>query len=374
MLFHQTVEPGYLPENLRERLGVIVSAKIKVLVVDDSAVIRKLLSKIVSSCPDMELVGAAPDPFAAREMIVEHKPDVMTLDVEMPRMDGISFLEKVMQFMPIRTLIISSLAKEGSETALRALEVGAIDVVEKPSLDVTKSLEAMTEAIASKIRMAARARIQKIVPSAKSLVQKKPGVTAMAKTTHQVLAIASSTGGTEALKVVLAGLPADLPGTVIVQHMPAGFTKTYSDSLNSRFPFEVKEAEDGDKVVPGRVLVAPGNFHMEIVRNGAFYHAKLHQQPLLHGVRPAADFLMKSVAKYVGGNAIGVVLTGMGKDGAEGLLEMKKAGAFTISQSEKTCVVYGMPHAAVQIGAVDKVMDLDQISTELCLQFQKRAA
>jgi two-component system chemotaxis response regulator CheB len=352
-----------------------MSAKIKVLVVDDSAVIRKLLSKIINSCPDMELVGAAPDPFVAREYIVEHKPDVMTLDVEMPRMDGISFLEKVMQFMPIRTLIISSLAKEGSETALRALEVGAIDVVEKPSLDVTKSLEAMTEAIASKIRMAAKARIQKIVPNPnKPQFKSKLGATAMAKTTHQLLAIASSTGGTEALKVVLGNLPVDLPGTVIVQHMPAGFTKTYANSLNSRFPFEVKEAEDGDKVVPGRVLVAPGNFHMEIVRNGAFYHIKLHQQPLLHGVRPAADFLMKSVAKYVGANAIGVVLTGMGKDGAEGLLEMKKAGAFTISQSEKTCVVYGMPHAAEVIGAVDKVIDLDQIGHELCHQFQKRAA
>lgn len=348
--------------------------KIKVLIVDDSAVIRKLLSKIISSCPDMELVGTAPDPFAARELLVQHKPDVMTLDVEMPKMDGLSFLERLMQFMPVRTLIISSLAKEGSETALRALELGAIDVVEKPSLDVTKSLEAMTEAIASKIRMAARARIQKINPGLIKPVASKLSSTAMAKTTHQILAIASSTGGTEALKVVLGGLPTDLPGTVIVQHMPAGFTKTYADGLNAKYSFEVKEAQDGDKIVPGRVLIAPGNFHMEMVRNGAFYHVKLHQQPYLHGVRPAADYLMKSVAKYAGANAVGVVLTGMGKDGAEGLLEMKKAGAFTISQSEKTCVVYGMPHAAEQIGAVDKVMDLDQISHELCQQFVKRAA
>ncbi len=352
-----------------------MSAKIKVLIVDDSAVIRKILSKVVTSCPDMELVGAAPDPFAARELLVQHKPDVMTLDVEMPKMDGLSFLERVMQFMPTRTLLISSLAKAGSETALRALELGAIDVVEKPSLDVSKSLEAMTDSLATKIRMASRARIQKLNPVGSNIVHKsKLSPTALAKTTHQVLAIASSTGGTEALKVVLGGLPTDLPGTVIVQHMPAGFTKTYSDSLNQKFPFEVKEAEDGDKVVPGRVLLAPGNFHMEMVRNGAFYHVKLHQQPLLHGVRPAADFLMKSVAKYAGANAIGVVLTGMGKDGAEGLLEMKKAGAFTISQSEKTCVVYGMPQAAEAVGAVDKVMDLDAISTELVRQFQKRAA
>lgn len=353
-----------------------MGSKIKVLIVDDSAVIRKLLSKIVTSCPDMELVGAAPDPFAARELLVQHKPDVMTLDVEMPKMDGLSFLERVMQFMPTRTLLISSLAKEGSETALRALELGAIDVVEKPSLDVSKNLEAMTESLATKIRMAARARIQKLVPAAPAATVAKVSAVsaAMAKTTHQILAIASSTGGTEALKVVLAGLPVDLPGTVIVQHMPAGFTKTYADSLNKKFPFEVKEAEDRDKVVPGRVLIAPGNYHMELVRNGAFYHVKLHQEPLLHGVRPAADYLMKSVAKYAGANAIGVVLTGMGKDGAEGLLEMKKAGAYTISQSERTCVVYGMPHAAEQVGAVDKVMDLDTIGAELSQQFRKRAA
>jgi two-component system chemotaxis response regulator CheB len=354
----------------------MVGRKIKVLIVDDSAVIRKILSKVVNSSADMELVGAAPDPFAARELLVQHHPDVMTLDVEMPKMDGLSFLERVMQFMPTRTLLISSLAKAGSETALRALELGAIDVIEKPSMDVSKNFEGMAELIAQKIRMASRARLQKRIPTSPSqVVQKsKLSATAMAQTTHQVLAIASSTGGTEALKVVLAGLPVDLPGTVIVQHMPAGFTKTYAQALNKRFPFEVKEAEDGDKVVPGRVLLAPGNYHMELVRNGAFYHVKLHQQPLLHGVRPAADFLMKTVAKYAGGNSVGVVLTGMGKDGAEGLLEMKKAGAYTISQSEKTCVVYGMPQAAVQVGAVEKVLDLDAIAAELCLQFVKRAA
>lgn len=348
-------------------------SKIKVLIVDDSAVIRKLFSKIVESCPDMELVATAPDPYVAREKLVEHKPDVMTLDVEMPRMDGLSFLEKVMQFMPTRTLVISSLAKEGSETALRALELGAIDVVEKPSMDVTKTLEEMTQKIAEKIRMAARARIQpRTATEVSKIVKPKLTSTALAKTTHQLLAIASSTGGTEALKTVLQGLPPDLPGTVIVQHMPAGFTKTYADSLNARYPFEVKEAQDGDKVLPGRVLIAPGNFHMELTRNGAYYHVKLHQQPMLHGVRPAADYLMKTVAKYAGSNAMGLVLTGMGKDGAEGLLEMKKAGAYTIAQSEKTCVVYGMPGAAVQLGAVDTILDLDKISAELCAQFQKR--
>ncbi len=348
--------------------------KIKVLIVDDSAVIRKLLTKIISDCPDMEVVAAAPDPYVARDKLVELRPDVMTLDVEMPRMDGLSFLEKVMTFMPTRTLIVSSLAKEGSEIALRAFELGAIDVIEKPSLDVTRSLEAMTQTIADKIRMAAKARIQVLSQNKSLKPVNKVGSASLSKTTHQILAIASSTGGTEALKVVLSGLPADIPGTVIVQHMPAGFTKTYSESLNKIMPFEVKEAVDGDKVVPGRVLLAPGNFHMEIVRSGGYYHVKLHQEALVHGVRPAADYLMKSVAKYAGGNAIGVVLTGMGKDGADGLLEMKKAGSYNIAQSEKTCVVYGMPAAAVQAGAIDKSLDLQDISKELRAQFQARAA
>lgn len=348
-----------------------MSQKIKVLVVDDSAVIRKLLSKIISSCEDMELVGAAPDPFAARELIVKHSPDVMTLDLEMPKMDGLSFLQRVMTHLPIRTLIISSLAKEGSEIALRAFELGAIDVIEKPSLEVSKTIESMTEKIASKIRMASKAKLQKLNPISPIVNKKSPLL--LDKTTHQILAIASSTGGTEALKVVLKGLPADLPGTVIVQHMPEKFTKTYADSLNKLFPFDVKEAEENDKVVPGRVLIAPGNFHMEIVRNGAYYHVKLNQNPTLHGVRPAADYLMKSVAKFAGANSIGVVLTGMGKDGAEGLLEMKKSGAYTISQSEKTCVVYGMPQAAENLGAVEMVLDLDKISEELCAQFKKKA-
>ena len=348
--------------------------KIRVLIVDDSAVIRKLLTKIISDCPDMEVVAAAPDPYVARDKLVELRPDVMTLDVEMPRMDGLSFLEKVMTFMPTRTLIVSSLAKEGSEIALKAFELGAIDVIEKPSLDVTRTLESMTQTIAEKIRMAAKARIQVQTQNKSLKPVTKPANAALSKTTHQILAVASSTGGTEALKVMLSGLPADIPGTVIVQHMPAGFTKTYSESLNKIMPFEVKEAVDGDKVVPGRVLLAPGNFHMEIVRSGGYYHVKLHQEALLHGVRPAADFLMKSVAKYAGGNAIGVVLTGMGKDGAEGLMEMKKAGSLNIAQSEKTCEVYGMPAAAVQIGAIDKSVDLQDIAKELRAQFQVRAA
>jgi two-component system chemotaxis response regulator CheB len=349
--------------------------KIKVLIVDDSAVIRKLLEKIFSSAPDIEVVGTAADPYIARDKLVQLKPDVMTLDVEMPRMDGISFLEKVMQHFPTRTIIFSSLAKTGSETYLRALEAGAIEIMEKPSIDVSQTLEILGREIVEKVRVVARARIQlRTKVNTPSTPIAKIDRTSLARTTHQMIAIASSTGGTEALKVFLSGMPANIPGTVVVQHMPPGFTKSFADNLNAMFPFEVKEAQEGDQVVPGRVLIAPGNFHMEITRSGAFYYVKLHQNPPMHSVRPAADYLMKSVAKYAGKNAMGVVLTGMGKDGAEGLLEMKNAGAYTVAQNEETCVVYGMPAAAVALGAADKVMALDKIAGELLKQLDIRDA
>lgn len=343
-----------------------MAAKIRVLIVDDSAVIRKLLEKIFSSSPDIEVVGTAADPYIARDKLVALKPDVMTLDVEMPRMDGISFLEKVMQHFPTRTIIFSSLAKSGSETYFRALEAGAIEIMEKPSIDVSQSLENLSKEIIVKVREVAKARIAattKVTTPGEAVT--KVAQTSLARTTHQMIAVASSTGGTEALKVFLSGMPADIPGTVVVQHMPPGFTKSFADNLNKMFPFEVKEAEEGDQVVPGRVLIAPGNYHMEIKRSGAYYHVKLHQEPALHNVRPAADYLMKSVAKYAGKNALGVILTGMGKDGAEGLLEMKKAGAYTVAQNEETCVVYGMPAAAVALGATDKVLALDKIAGDL---------
>lgn len=352
-----------------------MAQKIRVLIVDDSAVIRKLLEKIFSSSPDIEVVGTASDPYIARDKLVNLKPDVMTLDVEMPRMDGISFLEKVMQHFPTRTIIFSSLAKTGSETYLRALEAGAIEIMEKPSIDVSQSLESLSHTIVEKVKIVAKARINPV----KKLVSpgapvQKVNPTSLARTTHQLIAVASSTGGTEALKVFLSGMPADIPGTLVVQHMPPGFTKSFADNLNQLFPFEVKEAQEGDQVVPGRVLIAPGNYHMEITRSGAFYYVKLHQGPALHSVRPAADYLMKSVAKYVGKNALGVVLTGMGKDGAEGLLEMKNAGAYTVAQNEETCVVYGMPAAAVALGGVDRVLPLDRIAGDLLHQIKDRNA
>lgn len=350
-------------------------SKIRVLIVDDSAVIRKLLEKIFSSAPDIEVVGTATDPYIARDKLVQLKPDVMTLDVEMPRMDGISFLEKVMQHFPTRTIIFSSLAKTGSETYFRAMEAGAIEILEKPSIDVSTGLESLSKTILESVRAVAKAKIIPVkAPKLAANHGDKPKNTSLARTTHQVVAVASSTGGTEALKVFLAGMPADIPGTLIVQHMPPGFTKSFAENLNKMFPFEVKEAQEGDQVVPGRVLLAPGNFHMELTRSGAYYYVKLHQEAPMHSVRPAADYLMKSVAKFVGKNALGVVLTGMGKDGAEGLLEMKKAGAHTIAQNEDTCVVYGMPAAAVNLGAADKVLPLDKISGEILSVVQQRNA
>lgn len=352
--------------------------KIRVLVVDDSSVIRMMFTKILNADPGIEVVGSAPDPYVAREKLVELKPDVMTLDIEMPRMDGVTFLEAVMKHMPTRTIVISSLSTKNSALALRAMEVGAIDVMAKPALDISHSLESLRHELVDRVKAVARARLiigtrsadrPQRTPTHAPPVRRE----SLERTTHQVLAIASSTGGTEALKNILPHLPSDLPGTVIVQHMPPVFTRTFADALAAMCPFEVREAQDGDDVLPGRVLLAPGNFHMEIVRSGGYYRVKLHQEPHLHGVRPAADYLMKSVARYAGSNAIGVVLTGMGRDGAAGLLEMKKAGAYTIAQDEASCVVYGMPKEAVDAGAVDRVLSLGSIAGELMNQFKRRA-
>ena len=339
---------------------------IKVLIVDDSAVIRNLLEHILNSDPQIKVVGTAIDPFMAREKIVQLKPDVLTLDIEMPRMDGVTFLGKLTKHHPIPTVIISSLSQKGSQMALQALAHGAVEVLTKPAINVKEGLDQIRGPIINAVKAAAQARLSplKVNPAVNLLPIQKPS-TALLKTTHQILAIASSTGGIEALKILLPGLPADIPGTIIVQHIPPVFSKTFAESLNKICLFEVKEAEDGDRVVPGRVLIAPGNFHVELTRSGAYYYVKLHQAPPVHGVRPAADILMSSVAKLAGSNASGVVLTGMGKDGAQGLLEMKKAGAFTIAQNEESCVVYGMPREAVEIGAVDEILSLDKISARL---------
>jgi two-component system chemotaxis response regulator CheB len=347
-------------------------SKIRCLIVDDSAVIRSILQRMLNSDPEIEVVASASDPYVAREKLVELKPDVMTLDIEMPRMDGLTFLEKVMVAMPTRTLIISSLAKQQSEMALRALEAGAIDVLAKPALDVKESLQGMRDELVSRVKAVARAQLQKPIQLTQARSKAPLNTRAPGQTTHQILAIAASTGGTEALKVLLSGLPPDIPGTLIVQHMPPVFTRTFAANLNRICSFEVKEAEEGDRVKPGLVLIAPGNFHMELTRSGAYYYVKLNQDAPQHGVRPAADVLMRSAARYAGKNAIGVVLTGMGRDGALGLLEMRRAGAYNIAQDEATSVVYGMPKMALESGGVDKVLPLIDIAPHLIREFQKR--
>lgn len=350
-------------------------SKIKVLIVDDSAMMRKILSKMISEAGDMEIVGQASDPFEARDLLVSQIPDVMILDIEMPKMDGLTFLDKVMNHRPFPILIFSGHAKTGSQVALKALELGAVDILEKPQ-DLTKGFDSIKDTILNKIRMAGKSKVSagRGPVGSKAPAAKAPAILSSDYDASTILAVASSTGGTEALKVFFAGFNGFIPPTVVVQHMPKGFTKTFSEHLAKMFPFEVKEAENGDKLQANRVLIAPGDFHMEIVKSGLQYVVKLHQEPQMHGVRPAADYLMKSVAQYVGAKAIGVVLTGMGKDGAQGLLQMKKAGAFTFAQSEQTCVVYGMPAAAVAMGAVDKVLDLTEISGHVLGRLKKKAA
>lgn len=351
------------------------SGKIRVLVVDDSSIMRQLLVALLSSDPEIEVVGTAPDPYVGREKLIQLKPDIITLDLEMPRMDGLTFLRKIMKHMPTRTIVISSLSQKGSELAMQAFEAGAIDVIPKPVLDLVENLKSMREEIVGRVKSAARARFQPVVATvpraeARSSVEKTGHL--LEKTTNQILAIGASTGGTEALKTVLTGLPADIPGTVIVQHMPPMFTRTFADNLNRVCPFEVREAADGDQVRPGLVLIAPGNYHMELTRSGAKYHVKLNQNPPLHGVRPAVDPLFFTVAQHAGKNAVGVVLTGMGRDGAQGIAKLHECGAVTAAQDEETCVVFGMPKEAIATGCVDQVLPLHRVAQFLIEEFRRR--
>lgn len=347
--------------------------RVRVLIVDDSAVVRKLLSGFFDCDARFEVVGTATDPYAAREKLIQLRPDVMTLDIEMPRMDGITFLQKVMTHLPTRTVIVSSLALSGSETYFNAFAAGAIDVIEKPSLDVTRSLTEQSKEILDRVFDASMARLRTSPPKSddvSSAASRRIGVTDL---THKIIAIAASTGGTEALKKVLRNLPPDVPGIVIVQHMPPIFTKAFAGQLAKVCNFEVREAVQDERVTAGKALIAPGNYHMKIVRRGAFWFVDLNQDPTVHGVRPAADILMSSVAECAGKNAVGVVLTGMGRDGAKGLLDMKAKGSFNIAQDEETSVVYGMPGAAVQLGAIDLVKPLDEIASVICAKLDLAA-
>ncbi len=335
---------------------------IKVLIVDDSAVVRSLFSKELSSDPEIDVVGKAPDPYVARDMIVKLKPDIITLDIEMPRMDGLTFLRKLMKHYPIPTIVVSSLTQKGSDIAMEALNEGAIEVMCKPS--ASYSVGDMSLSLIEKIKAAAKVDIKNVLISKTSNTKTKKALS-LTRTTNKVVAIGASTGGTKALELILTSMPANSPGMVIVQHMPEKFTKSFADRLNDICVIDVKEAEEADRVRPGIALIAPGNKHMLLRRSGAIYNVQIKDGPLVKRQRPAVEVLFNSVAKYAGSNAVGVILTGMGSDGADGLLKMKESGAKTIAQDEKSCIVFGMPHEAIKNGAVDKVLHLEDISKKI---------
>jgi len=340
---------------------------IRVLVVDDSAVVRKVLSESLSRYPDIEVVGTAMDPYVARERIVELEPDVLTLDVEMPRMDGLSFLEKLMRHRPMPVVVVSTITPAQSEAAVRALALGAVEVVSKPGS--AYSVPEVGVRLVHAIRAAAQSRPARAATPPRGMPRVPESPTAAAasilsrvQTTHRLLAIGASTGGTRAIERVLAELPATTPGTVIVQHMPAGFTTSFARRLDQLCAMEVREARDGDAIVPGVALVAPGNYHMIVQRSGASLQVRIKDGPQVHHQRPAVDVLFNSIARTMGRNAVGVLLTGMGADGARGMLAMREAGAHTIAQDEQSCVVFGMPREAVALGAACEVLPLDRIA------------
>lgn len=364
-----------------------VGKKIRVVVVDDSALVRSLLKAMIDAQPDMCCIGAATDPYMAREMIRELDPDVITLDVEMPRMDGLDFLEKLMRLRPMPVVMVSTLTERGAETTLRALELGAVDFVAKPRLGVAQGMQEMAAQITDKVRIAARAQIARRpqvkaappaggrLPAGSSGAAVSAGATApLVKamptafsrvSTEKIVAIGSSTGGTEALREVLCALPADSPAVLITQHMPPGFTKSFADRLNALCRMHVKEAEDGERVLPGHVYIAPGGRHLAVCRNGANYVVQVTDGPPVNRHKPSVDVLFRSVAEHVGRNAVGVMLTGMGRDGAVGMRVMRDAGAHNIAQDEASCVVYGMPREAVAAGAVNEVLPLMKIGPQL---------
>lgn len=335
--------------------------RIRVLVVDDSALVRDILMRELARDPEIEVVGSAPDPYVARDKIVELKPDVITLDVEMPRMDGLTFLRKLMRHFPLPVIVVSSLTQKGGEIALEALDSGAVEVMCKPGAAYT--VGDLSVELIDKIKAASRVQVTKRTGAVSKTAQ-RPRL-AMTQTTNKVLAIGASTGGTEALASVLSALPSNAPGTCVVQHMPEHFTRSFANRLNDLCAMEVKEAENGDTVSPGKVLIAPGNFHMLLKRSGAIYFVEVKSGPLVTRHRPSVDVLFKSVARFAGRNAVGVLMTGMGADGADGLLEMKKQGAATIAQDEASCVVFGMPKEAIERGAADHVVPLAKIPAKM---------
>lgn len=341
---------------------------IKVLVVDDMALIRDLLSQGLSADPGIEVVGTASDPYVAAKMIPQLKPDVLTLDVEMPRMDGVEFLRRLMPQYPMPVVMVSALTERGKQITLAALEAGAVDFVTKPSVDVARGLNAMMLELRTKVKIASTANVSHWKHKRRPMAANGASATmnrALAESTDKVIAIGASTGGTEAIKDVISRFPSNTPGVVIVQHMPAGFTRMFSERLNSLCAMEVKEAADGDRIMMGRVLVAPGGHHLRVKRSGGTYLAEVRQGEPVCGHCPSVEVMMQSVAQHVGANAVGVMLTGMGGDGAAGMKAMRDAGARCIAQDEKSCVVFGMPMEAHKRGGVEKLVPLDRMASEV---------
>lgn len=338
--------------------ATVLQRPIRVLVVDDSAIVRKVLSQRLNEFPDIEVIGTAPDPYIARDKIVALNPDVLTLDVEMPRMDGITFLRKLMEHRPMPVIILSSLTPQGSGTALEAMAAGAIEVICKPG--PSYSVGEMCNLLAEKIKLAAKANLKAF--STPANIIKPSSRLSMTETTNKVFAIGASTGGVQALSLVLSQMPANCPGIVVVQHMPAQFTSSFANRLDRECEIEVREAQNGDHVIPGLALIAPGGFHMHLCRSGAIYYVEVKDGPLVCRQKPSVDVLFESVAKYAGINAVGAILTGMGEDGASGMLAMRKAGSRTIAQDEQSCIVFGMPKEAIELGAAEKIAPLSDIA------------
>jgi two-component system, chemotaxis family, protein-glutamate methylesterase/glutaminase len=347
-------------------------AKTRVVVVDDSALVRSLLAEIINRQPDMECVGTAADPFAAREMIRTLNPDVITLDVEMPRMDGIDFLSKLMRLRPMPVLMVSTLTERGADVTMRALELGAIDFVAKPKIGVADGLKQLAEEITEKVRIASKAHVKRAPAAPPAPAPGAPAVPPKAApsplgrlSTEKIIFIGASTGGTEATKEVLMNLPPDAPAVVITQHMPPGFTRSYAARLDTLCKIRVKEAVDGERILPGHAYIAPGGLHLSVERSGANYVARVRDGEPVNRHKPSVEVLFESAARVVGQNAFGIMLTGMGADGAKAMKTMRDAGSYNYAQNESTCVVFGMPREAIQHGAANEVLPLQDIATHL---------
>ena len=340
---------------------------IKVLVVDDSALIRSLLGEIIRQEPGMQLVGSAADAFIAKDMVMALEPDVITLDIEMPKIDGLTFLDRLMKARPTPVLMISTLTEKGADATIKSLELGAIDFIAKPKIDVARGLNNYQQEIVEKIRIAARSK-----PRPRSATQKTANIPISYQGTETIVGIGASTGGTEAIREVLQQLSPAFPATIVTQHMPPAFTKSFAKRLDALCDIKVKEAADGERILPGNVYIAPGDKHLKLTRHGADYRIKLDDGPLVSGHKPSVDVMFQSMAETVGKNAIATILTGMGKDGSKGMLALREAGAITMAQDEATCVVYGMPKAAVDIGATEHVFPLDKMSKALTKAVEKK--